>query len=54
MGAPGLRSFVLYLAIQQIAHRRTGIGSLETNGSCERFHRTVNEEFYAVAFRKPL
>ena len=27
-------------------------GSLETNWFCERFHRTVNEEFYAVAFRK--
>jgi hypothetical protein len=24
----------------------------ETNGFCERFHRTVKEEFYAVAFRK--
>jgi hypothetical protein len=30
MGAPGLRSFEFYLAIQQIAHRRTDIGSLET------------------------
>ena len=42
----------LYLAIQQIQHRRTDIGSPETNGFCERFHRTVKEEFYAVAFRK--
>jgi len=36
----------------QIQPRRTGIGSPETNGFCERFHRTVKEEFYAVAFRK--
>ncbi len=40
------------MAIQQIEHRRTDIGSPETNGFCERFHRTVKEEFYAVAFRK--
>ena len=46
--------FELYLAIQQIAHRRTDIGSPETNGFCERFHRTVKEEFYAVAFRRTL
>jgi hypothetical protein len=29
------------LAIQQIQHRRTDIGSPETNGFCECFHRTV-------------
>jgi len=28
------------------------IGSLETNGFCERFHRTVKEELFAVAFRR--
>ena len=28
--------------------------SLETNGICERFHRTIQEEFYAVAFRKKI
>ncbi len=44
--------FELYLAIQQIQHRRTDIGSPESNGFCERFHRTVKEEFYRVAFRK--
>jgi transposase InsO family protein len=35
-----------------LLHRRTDIGSPEANGFCERFHRTVKEEFYAVAFRK--
>ncbi len=48
MGHP----FELYLTIQQIEHRRTDVGSPETNGFCERFHRTVKEEFYSVAFRK--
>jgi transposase InsO family protein len=51
-GRPVGHPFELYLAIQQIEHRRTEIGSPETNGFCERFHRTVKEEFYAVAFRK--
>jgi len=46
--------FKLYLAIQQIQYRRTDIGSPETNGFCERLHRAVKEEFYAVAFRRTL
>jgi transposase InsO family protein len=25
-----------------------------SNGICERFHRTIQEEFYATAFRKKL
>lgn len=33
--------FELYLAITQITHRRPKIGSPETNGFCERFHRTA-------------
>jgi hypothetical protein len=28
--------------------------STQTNGICERFHRTVQDEFYSVAFRKRL
>ena len=45
-GRPVGHPLELYLAIQQIQHRRTDIGSPETNGFCERFHRTVKEEFY--------
>lgn len=44
--------FELYLAISQVRHRRTEVRSPETNGFCERFHRTLKEEFFAVAFRK--
>jgi transposase len=51
-GKPLSHPYELYLAIQQIEHRRTRIGSPETNGFCERFHRTVKEEFYSVAFRR--
>jgi len=44
--------FELYLAVSQLEHRRIEPGSPESNGFCERFHRTVKEEFFAVAFRK--
>src|SRR5262249_37979420 len=53
-GKPLSHPYELYLTIQQIEHRRTQIGSPETNGFCERFHRTVKEEFFSVAFRRTL
>jgi hypothetical protein len=46
--------FELYLVISQVRHRHTEVRSSETNGFCERFHRTVKEEFFSVAFRKTL
>ena len=53
-GKPLSHPYELYLTIQQIEHRRTQIGSPETSGFCERLHRTVKEEFFAVAFRRTL
>jgi transposase InsO family protein len=44
----------LYLAVENIDHSRTRAKSPQTNGICERFHRTIQEEFYGVAFRKEL
>jgi transposase InsO family protein len=44
--------YQLYLAIEDIDHTRTKARSPQTNGICERFHRTMQNEFYAVAFRK--
>ena len=46
--------YQLYLAIENIDHTRTKARSPQTNGICERFHRTVQDEFYQVAFRKTL
>ena len=46
--------FELYLAINQIRHRRTEVRSPETNGFCERMHWTIKEEFFSSAFRKTL
>jgi len=46
--------YELYLAVENIDHTRTKARSPQTNGICERFHKTVLNEFYRVAFRKKL
>jgi transposase InsO family protein len=46
--------YELYLAIEDIDHTKTKARSPQTNGICERFHRTIQEEFYAIAFRKKI
>lgn len=45
-------AYQLYLALEDIDHTRTKAKSPQTNGICERFHRTIQDEFYAIAFRK--
>lgn len=44
--------YQLYLDLEDIDHTRTKTKSPQTNGICERFHRTIQEEFYAIVFRK--
>jgi len=46
--------FQLYLALEDIDHTRTKAKSPQTNGICERFHKTILEEFYQIAFRKKI
>ena len=46
--------YELYLQLNDIEHRKTRVKSPQTNGICERFHQTVLNEFYRVAFRKKL
>jgi len=46
--------YELYLALENIDHSKTKVKSPQTNGICERFHKTVLNEFYRVAFRKKL
>jgi transposase InsO family protein len=46
--------YELYLAVEDIDHSRTKANSPQTNGICERFHKTVLNEFYRVAFRKKI
>lgn len=43
-----------YLAINDIDHTKTKAMSPQTNGICERFHKTILNEFYQVTFRKKL
>ena len=49
---PENNEYQLFLAIEDIDHSRTKAKSPQTNGICERFHRTIQNEFYAIAFRK--
>jgi transposase InsO family protein len=49
---PERHEYELYLAVEDIDHTRTKTKSPQTNGICERFHKTVLNEFYRVAFRK--
>jgi transposase InsO family protein len=53
-GNPERHDYELYLAVENIDHTRTKTKSPQTNGICERFHKTVLDEFYRVAFRKKL
>jgi transposase InsO family protein len=53
-GNPERHEYELYLAIEDIEHTRTKVKRPQTNGICERFHRTMLDEFYRVAFRKKL
>ena len=53
-GNPEAHEYELYLAVEDIDHTRTKTQSPQTNGICERFQKTVLNEFYRVAFRKKL
>ena len=53
-GNPEHHDYELYLAVEDIDHSRTKTKSPQTNGIAERFHKTVLDEFYRVAFRKKL
>ena len=53
-GKPESHEYELYLAIENIDHTRTKARSPQTNGICERFHKTLLDEFYRVTFRKKL
>ena len=46
--------YELYLALNDIEHRRTQVRRPQTNGFVERFHRTVLDEFFRIVFRKKL
>ena len=53
-GAPTRHVYELYLAVENIDHTRTKTRHPQTNGICERFHKTMLDEFYRVAFQKKI
>src|ERR671921_690633 len=53
-GAREHHEYQLYLTIEDIDHTKIKAKSPQTNGICDRFHRTMQEEFYSIAFRKKL
>lgn len=53
-GKPENHAYQLYLGIENIDHSRTKANSPQTNGICERFHRTMQDECYNIIFRKKI
>ena len=51
-GKPEQHAFQLYLGIENIDHSKTKAYSPQTNGICERFHKTMQDECYNIIFRK--
>lgn len=47
-------AYQLFLAVENIDHSKTKARSPQTNGICERFHRTMKQEFYDITFRKKI
>ena len=53
-GKPDAHDYQLFLALNDIDHTRTKTRHPQTNGICERFHKTIKDEFYSIAFRKKI
>jgi len=53
-GKAETHDYQLYLAFNDIEHTKTRPASPKTNGICERFHKTILQEFYQITFRRKL
>jgi transposase InsO family protein len=53
-GRTDQHDYPLYLALNDIEHTKTKVRSPQTNGICERFHKTILQEFYQVALGKKI
>jgi len=47
-GRPEHHEYELYLAVENIDHSKTKARHPQTNGICERFHKTILNEFYQI------
>jgi len=53
-GTREYHEYQLYLFTEDIEHTKTKARHPQTNGICERFHKTILNEFYQVALRKKI
>jgi len=53
-GKAETHDYQLYSAINDIEHTKTKARTPQTNGICERFHKTILQEFYQITFRKKI
>lgn len=53
-GSLAHHEYELYLALEDIDHSKTRVRRPQSNGICERLHKTMQDEFYAITFRKKL
>ncbi|GGG47491.1 hypothetical protein GCM10011403_00710 [Pseudohongiella nitratireducens] len=53
-GKADSHDYQLYMAINDIEHTRTKARHPQTNGICERFHKTILQEFYQPALRRKI
>ena len=53
-GRADRHDYQLFLAINDIDHTKTKVKSPQTNGICERFHKTILQELYQVTFRRKI
>lgn len=51
-GQPDHHEYELYLRLENIEHSKKKVRHPQSNGICERLHRTMQDEFYAITFRK--
>ncbi|WP_144235395.1 integrase core domain-containing protein, partial [Snodgrassella alvi] len=47
-------AYELYLNLEDIEHTKTKAYSPQTNGICERFHKTMKTECYDIMFRRKI
>ena len=53
-GKPEQHPYQLYLHLTDIEHTKTKVRHPQTNGATEKLNQTIQNEFYAVAFRKKM
>jgi transposase InsO family protein len=53
-GRADQHDYQLYLALNDIEHTKTKVKSPQTKGICERFHKTILNEFFQIALRKKI